>query len=609
MNASADATAVGLIGLPALAAPLRAAGLNPVGEGRSFREAVTAIRDAQPLLGMFGVIVGNYVQTPVAGLTYWMNTSTNEGLAVVGLLMDGDGEPTLEAARELTTPVLLSEVLAAIGVDTSGLAAAGLADALVGRDGSITGFVAAEDDGSDTDGSDADDWDADGSGVGESAEDLETTSVAAPVQPEPIHIPAPVIDRVRVDLAPRPTERRSVPTTPSPTQSAPVQSAPVQHPQVQTAPVQHPQVQASRPPAPVQPAPTQPVQVQTAPVQAAPVQVAPVQPAPVAQPTFTPAPAPVQPAPAPVAPARPVRTIEDTPAISGGRLRSATPVVIVWSGKGGIGKTSISSALAQRAADAGKKVILIDANFGQADQRVLIGLPSDIPTIYHAVVKGGDIRAALLRPNQINQMRSSTGNEEITYALLAAPAEKHADPTIVTPTAYLSMIEQAQKLADLVVVDTQIVEADHSEPMVNAFLLPLLRAGAWGVAATDETMTGLVNLLSMLTRFSAKGVGRDRMLSMLNKVPANAQFNEVATQQKLSDYSTYLGSAGADQRIHRAQNERRPTANIDTIAPFLDAILGRVIGLAPRASATADEPARARPPRWWQRFGRGKGQR
>ena len=110
MNASTDATAVGLIGLPALAAPLRAAGLNPVGEGRSFREAVTAIRDAQPLLGMFGVIVGNYVQTPVAGLTYWMNTSTNEGLAVVGLLMDGDGEPTLEAARELTTPVLLSEV-------------------------------------------------------------------------------------------------------------------------------------------------------------------------------------------------------------------------------------------------------------------------------------------------------------------------------------------------------------------------------------------------------------------------------------------------------------------------------------------------------------------
>jgi len=57
--------------------------------------------------------------------------------------------------------------------------------------------------------------------------------------------------------------------------------------------------------------------------------------------------------------------------------RKASPrVIAVASGKGGVGKTFFSVHLAARAADAGKRVLLMDADLGLANVDVMLGISS-----------------------------------------------------------------------------------------------------------------------------------------------------------------------------------------------------------------------------------------
>jgi len=61
-------------------------------------------------------------------------------------------------------------------------------------------------------------------------------------------------------------------------------------------------------------------------------------------------------------------------------------VIAVASGKGGVGKTFFSVHLAARAADAGKRVLLMDADLGLANVDVMLGISS--ATSIHDVVEG-----------------------------------------------------------------------------------------------------------------------------------------------------------------------------------------------------------------------------
>ena len=65
---------------------------------------------------------------------------------------------------------------------------------------------------------------------------------------------------------------------------------------------------------------------------------------------------------------------------------SATRTIVISSGKGGVGKTSLSVSLAIALAEAGKSVTLVDADLGLANINVILGI---IPkyNLYH-VIKG-----------------------------------------------------------------------------------------------------------------------------------------------------------------------------------------------------------------------------
>ena len=75
--------------------------------------------------------------------------------------------------------------------------------------------------------------------------------------------------------------------------------------------------------------------------------------------------------------------------------------------------------------------------------------------------------------------------------VVQAPPPHLADDEAITPELYLSVVAHALTHYDLVVVDTQIIEAVDRTGMVNRFVVPLLRAGARGLAITDSSSAGI----------------------------------------------------------------------------------------------------------------------
>ncbi|MEI6100388.1 MAG: P-loop NTPase, partial [Eubacteriales bacterium] len=66
--------------------------------------------------------------------------------------------------------------------------------------------------------------------------------------------------------------------------------------------------------------------------------------------------------------------------------KKRTKIITVTSGKGGVGKTSITVNLALALAKCGKSVVIVDANFGFSNVNILLGANAKYDTGY--VVRG-----------------------------------------------------------------------------------------------------------------------------------------------------------------------------------------------------------------------------
>lgn len=255
--------------------------------------------------------------------------------------------------------------------------------------------------------------------------------------------------------------------------------------------------------------------------------------------------------------------------------RQLAPCVFTLAGKGGVGKTSIALAIAQRAAViGGLRTVLVDGNRGQGDLRTYLSLTrSGLPTIYDAVTTG-DPAAAIVTPDRLNANRPD-GAEELAIALVQAPPRGLTDPTTITSALYHDVITAARGMADLVVVDTQIVEGSE-RGMFDELTIPMLASHAYGVGIADLSRPGVDNLIAHLAEFIAQGVPVDRLMTMLNRVPATTEFDLQRTSDALSRYGAFLAAVPADPEVHSAMAYGTSIQDNPALAPVLDQILMRV---------------------------------
>src|SRR5690606_6537904 len=96
---------------------------------------------------------------------------------------------------------------------------------------------------------------------------------------------------------------------------------------------------------------------------------------------------------------------------------------------------------------------------------------------------------------------------------------------LVGPSTYREVVEYCRQRADLVICDTQIIEAVDRTGMVEQFILPSLAQDGWGLGVIDQSNLGLVNLQERLEKFVEDGASPQRMFVYANQInPAAVEF-------------------------------------------------------------------------------------
>jgi CO dehydrogenase nickel-insertion accessory protein CooC1 len=298
---------------------------------------------------------------------------------------------------------------------------------------------------------------------------------------------------------------------------------------------------------------------------------------------------PVQP-PAPEPPAAPGDLFEvfdsapDTSRSTGPRVRRRSidlaPVIFSVAAKGGVGKTSLAMAAAHRAALHGNlRVVAIDANRGQGDITTYLRLgraKPPMPTVWDSA-RTGEPGKAIASPDAVNAARHAK-LDQIPFGVALGPPPGKADPNVVTAEVYRQVIEEARMVADLVVVDTQIIESHDTSGLIDGLVTPTLIDGGWAMVVSDLSSASVNNIHGRLGLWRKAGIPADRMLLVLNRVDSSVNLDMEQLGSSFGALATLVGAIEADADTVQSMNQGRIVSSSPVFARALDDILWRVTG-------------------------------
>ncbi len=179
-------------------------------------------------------------------------------------------------------------------------------------------------------------------------------------------------------------------------------------------------------------------------------------------------------------------------------------VIVITSGKGGVGKTTTTANLGSSLAEAGKKVVLVDTDIGLRNLDVVMGLENRIVyDIVDVIEEKCKLRQALIKDKRFeelfllpaaqtrdktaineDQMRELTKKlkEEFDFIIIDCPAGIEqgfknaiagADRAIVVTTAEISAIRDADRIIGLL----ESSEIKNPELIVNRLRPAMVKKG------------------------------------------------------------------------------------------------------------------------------------
>ena len=236
-------------------------------------------------------------------------------------------------------------------------------------------------------------------------------------------------------------------------------------------------------------------------------------------------------------------------------------VITVTSGKGGVGKTSISINLAIQLTRLGKRVVVFDADFGLANIEVMLGVRPQY-NLADMMFRGKDLSDIITQ-----------GEEGISFISGGSGIQELASMNREQVMFLTSRLIALDKYADVIIVDTGAGISDSVLEFVLASTEVLLVATPEPTSITDAY--ALLKALNRKEEFVKKHTSI-KMISNRVKNEAEGQNvyekMSVVSEKFLNIPITYLGPVPMDEQISKAVMRQKPVSVINPDAPSAKAI-------------------------------------
>ncbi|HHT87533.1 MAG TPA: MinD/ParA family protein [Clostridiales bacterium] len=227
--------------------------------------------------------------------------------------------------------------------------------------------------------------------------------------------------------------------------------------------------------------------------------------------------------------------------------RHISRVITVTSGKGGVGKSSIAVNLAIALSRLGKKVVILDADFGLANIEVMLGI-RPIFNLADLMFRGKNLSDIItMGPENIGFISGGSGIQELTN---------------LTKDQIIYLIRKLVELdrtVDIVIIDTGAGIADSVLEFVAASSEVLL------VTTPEPTsITDAYALLKTLNRKSEFSIADTTIKMITNRVTPDEDGEEIfeklniVVNRFLKLKMMYLGHIPVDKAVSKAVMKQRP---------------------------------------------------
>ena len=246
-----------------------------------------------------------------------------------------------------------------------------------------------------------------------------------------------------------------------------------------------------------------------------------------------------------------------------------TKIIVVTSGKGGVGKTTTSASFAVGLASRGFKTAVIDFDIGLRNLDLIMGCERRVVYDFVNVIRNeANLNQALIRDKHIKE-------------LFILPASQTRDKDALTQEGVATVLEELSKTFDYIVCDSPAgIERGAQLAMYFADSAIVVTNPEVSSVRDSDRMLGLLSSKTkraeegrepltehlLLTRYSAKRVARGDMLSL-------SDVNEILA-------IPLLGVIPESQAVLRASNAGDPVIldkESDAGQAYLDAV-GRFLG-------------------------------
>ena len=221
-------------------------------------------------------------------------------------------------------------------------------------------------------------------------------------------------------------------------------------------------------------------------------------------------------------------------------------VIVITSGKGGVGKTTTTANVGSALALRGKKVVLVDTDIGLRNLDVVMGLENRIVyDIVDVVEEKCKLRQALIKDKRFEELfllpaaqtrDKSAINEEFDYILIDCPAGIEqgfknaiagASRAIVVTTAEISAIRDADRIIGLL----EASEIKNPELVINRLRPNMVKKGEM-MEVEDIVDLLSIDLIGVVPddEFIITQTNKGEPVVTNHKAPSGKAYTEIASR-------------------------------------------------------------------------------